>query len=291
MSEMLLIVLYAALAVAGAGLVLGLFVGLLSVLFAVPEDEKTGRIRDCLPGANCGGCGYAGCSDFAKALAAEEDTPDKCRVCDEEQSRKISEILGIKMSVQEKKVAVVFCNGSFSRRLELGHYNGVLDCRSAASIYGNGMGCQYGCMGLGSCARECSYGAIEMRGGLAVVHPELCRACGKCIDVCPRHLIRLVPASAKIHVYCNSLAEPKERLKNCKGACLSCGKCARQAPGSIQIQNHLVRVNYRRPPEESFAQTAGCPTGALQTEKIHCTLSPNCSGGKCAVKGGCDHGA
>lgn len=113
-----------------------------------------------------------------------------------------------------------------------------------------------------------------MRDGLAVVHPELCRGCGKCISVCPRKLIRLVPATAKVHVYCNSLDKPQQKRKNCTVTCLTCRKCFRLAPDSMSVQDQLVRVTYSNPPDESFVEQVKCPTGALQTEEAHRRLVP-----------------
>ena len=272
-----------------AGLVLGLLVGLAAKLFGVKTDPRIEAVLGALPGVNCGGCGYAGCADFAKALVTNGEDPAKCPVSSAEQRKNVAEALGIPMTEHERKVAVVYCSGSFSRARRNAEYNGVLDCRSAAIAGGGGgKACRFGCLGFGSCAKTCPFHAIEMQDGLAVVHPELCRGCGKCLSVCPRKLIRLVPASATVHVYCNSLDRPQQKRKLCSTPCISCRKCVKAAPGRLLAQNQLVRVNYANPPDESIIAQAGCPTGALQREVCHRHLTPCdacCEHGKGKGKG------
>ena len=274
---MLDMILLSAVIVAVTGLILGLCIALTAKKFEVPADPQVEAVQELLPGANCGGCGYAGCSDLANAIVHEGVEPTKCVALTEEQNIAISGVLGVQPNgVNEKMVAVVFCGGSVTRARRNAHYNGILDCRSAAQICsGGGKACRYGCLGFASCARACPFGAIEMRDGLAVVHPELCRGCGKCVAECPRKLIRLVPATAKIHVYCNSLDKPQEKRKNCTVTCLTCRKCVRLAPENMNVQDQLVRVNYKNPPEDpAFVEQVKCPTGALQTEESHRRLVP-----------------
>jgi len=256
--------------VAVAGVILGLLIGMAAKRFEVKTDPRIEAVRAALPGANCGGCGYAGCDDFAKALVLKNEDPTKCPVSDDEQRKAVEAALGRTVELCERFVAVVFCSGSFSHSGRSAEYNGVLDCRSAA-ITGNGGGkaCRFGCLGFGSCAKICPFNAIEMRDGLAIVHPEICKGCGKCVSICPRKLIRLVPASVKVHVYCNSLDRPQLKRRLCSMPCLSCRKCVKAAPKQMQAQNQLVRVNYNNPPDETIIVKAACPTGALQREICH----------------------
>lgn len=275
MFELTQFILVSVAIVALAGLLLGGVIAFTAKKFEVATDPRTEEVQNLLPGANCGGCGYAGCSAMADAIVTKNVEPSKCPVCSEENRAKISAILGRAASSREKKVAVVFCGGSVSRAWRNAAYNGITDCRSA-SIVGNGGGkaCRFGCIGFGSCARACPFGAIEMRDGLAVVHPEICVGCGKCAEVCPRKLVRLVPASAKVHVYCNSLDKPQQKRKNCTVPCLTCQKCVKLDPEHMQMQAQLVRVNYSDPPDVSIVANAKCPTSCLQTEEAHRHLVP-----------------
>lgn len=272
---MLEIILISAGIVAVTGLLLGGVIGFAAKKFEVFTDPRIEEVQNLLPGANCGGCGYAGCAALAEAIVLNGVESSSCPVCSPENRCAIAALLGKESSTSVKKVAVVFCGGSISRAWRNAKYNGVTDCRSA-SIVGNGGGkaCRFGCIGFGSCARACPFGAIEMRDGLAVVHPEICVGCGKCVDECPRRLVRLVPETAKVHVYCNSLDKPVMKRKNCSVPCITCRKCVKAAPDQMQIQAQLVRVNYSDPPDVSIIEKAQCPTECLQTEESHRHLVP-----------------
>lgn len=271
---MIELIIAASVAVGVVGLLLGVIIAFTAKKFAVESDPRIEIVQDLLPGANCGGCGYAGCADMAQAIVLKGADPAKCPVSTEEARRKIAEAMGITLGDTEKKVAVVFCGGSLSRAKRNSRYNGITDCRSASIVGGGDKACRFGCLGYGSCARACPFGAIEMRDGLAVVHPEICVGCGKCTEVCPRKLIRLVSAAAKVHVYCNSLDKAPQKRKNCSVPCLVCKKCIRTDEMHMLIQNQLVRVNYSNPPDVSIVEKAGCPTGCLQTEESHRHLVP-----------------
>lgn len=267
---MLVTILTAVCAAGVIGLVLGALIAFTAKKFEVETDPRIDEVQSVLPGANCGGCGYAGCADFADAIVTRGADPTLCTSCGTRELKMISHILGVEVDAKEKMVAVVYCGGSASRTVAKAQYNGVMDCRSASAVAGGGgKACRFGCIGYGSCARACPFGAIEMRDRLAVVHPELCRGCGKCLDVCPRKLIRLVPASAKAHIYCNSLEKPAVKRKYCSAACISCKKCVRTDAERFSMQDQLVRVRYNMPVTKELLEQVKCPTGALQMEEEH----------------------
>jgi len=233
-------------------------------------DERVEIVTEMLPGANCGACGYAGCADFAKAVVSGGASPDQCPVSSPDDIRKIAEYLGIKTGGKEKKVALVRCSGNIKNSVR-SLYNGVNDCRSAVLVAGGAKGCEYGCLGFGTCADACPFDAIEIRDGLAVIHPELCVGCGKCVSVCPRNLIILVPASAQVHVYCNSPEKGAAKRKVCKTACIGCRKCVKASGEEdyMEADGFLVRVNYKNPPPPELLEAAQCPTTALRDARKH----------------------
>lgn len=256
---------------AGVGLVLGIVIGIFAKLFRIETDPRIDLVVELLPGANCGGCGMAGCSDFAKAVVSGKAAPSKCPVSSSEQVSAIAKALGIEAGEAFKQKAVVVCGGDREQTLRLAGYNGVADCVSASLVAGGPKGCAYGCLGMGSCARKCPFGAIEMINGLAVVHKELCVGCGSCVAVCPRNVIKLVPADAEVHVYCNSPLKAPAKRQVCKVACIGCRKCAKAAPEKFVIEGFKAAVNYAHAPLPTLedVQAAGCPTGALLTAEEH----------------------
>ena len=262
-------VILAALALAILGLVLGMLIGYAAKKFAVQTDPRIEKITELLPGANCGGCGYAGCADYARAMVEDGVDPAGCAVVSEENFQLISQALGQNSGKRERKVAVVYCSGDNDHARRVALYNGLNDCRAAAALSGGGKGCHFGCIGLGSCARSCQFGAIELRNGLAVVHSELCKGCGKCTEVCPRKLIRLVSAETKAHIYCNSLDKGPAKRKNCTVGCLACRKCVKAAPDIFNAQGFLVRAREGAEISDELIASIKCPTGALQSVADH----------------------
>ncbi|MDD4818079.1 MAG: RnfABCDGE type electron transport complex subunit B [Victivallaceae bacterium] len=267
-------ILIAALVCGVIALVSGLVIGVASKLFAVPSDPRVDLVIGLLPGANCGGCGKAGCADFAKSVVAGENPPNKCPVSSAEQISAIAHALGIEAGSSFKQVAVVLCGGDLNQARQHTLYNGVYDCVSAAMVAGGPKSCSYGCFGMGSCARSCPFGAIEIINNLAVVHPEVCVGCGTCVATCPRHLIKLVPAEAKVHIFCSSPLKGPEKKKVCSVPCLGCRKCVKAgAEGQFTVEGVKVSVNYDTGenglPGEDVVAAAGCPTGCLMTVAKH----------------------
>lgn len=245
------------------GLVLGLVIGIAVRIFAVRTDPRIEKVEGLLPGANCGACGFAGCADFARAVTEGEAEPSDCPVNDPEGTAAISALLGLNGGVRERKVAVVRCGGGSDSTWNA-CYNGVNDCRSANLVGGGGKGCVHGCLGLGSCARACPFDAIEMRAGLAIVHPEICTGCGKCVAACPRNLIIMASRKSAVHVHCNSPEKGAQCKKVCAVSCIACRKCVKAAgEDQMSMDGMLARVNYDNPPVDP-ALADVCPTGCLK---------------------------
>ena len=257
--------LLAIISIAVICLVLGGIIGFIAKIFAVDIDSRIEATEELLPGANCGGCGYAGCTDFAKACVAGNATPDQCPVCSGSNVSKISDLLGLSAGTTEKEVAVVLCGGDNSDAKKSVKYNGVKDCKSASLVAGGDKGCDAGCLGFATCARACPFDAIEMKNGLAIIHPDLCVGCGKCVATCPRAIIKMVPAKTEVHVFCSSKEKGAAKKKVCSVSCIGCRKCVKVAEeGQMEIDGFLVSVNYKNAPSKDIIEAAKCPTGCLR---------------------------
>ena len=264
-----MLILLSAVVVGLAGLILGVLIAMTAKKFAVETDPRIDSVCGMLPGANCGGCGYAGCADLAKAIALNNVSAGQCPASSDAARCAIDQFLGRVSEAKEKMVAVVLCSGSNHIAKRVVGYNGVLDCRSASLLSGGGKGCRFGCIGFGTCSHACKFGALEVVDGLAVVHPDRCVGCGRCAEVCPRKMIKMVPASVPVHVYCNSLQKPVMKRKNCAAACIACKKCVKIDETKMSSQGTLVRVNYSNPPDAGIVAQANCPSKCLCTPEEH----------------------
>ena len=191
-------IIIAACAVGVTGLLLGLFLGFMGKKFAVEVDQKEIDVRAELPGNNCGGCGYAGCDGLAKAIANGEAPVNGCPVGGAAAAEKISAIMGVEAGEFVKKVAFVKCAGTCEKASDKYQYSGVQSCIEAMNVPGAGpKGCEFGCMGFGSCAAVCPENAISIVNGIAHIDEEACVGCGKCAETCPKAFIKLEPKSNK----------------------------------------------------------------------------------------------
>jgi len=227
------------------GLIFGCLLEYASIIFHVEKDTRIDKITECLPGANCGGCGFAGCGAYAAAVVNNGEDVAKCSVGGNKTAEKIAEIMGVKAVKTEKKIARVMCRGTCENCADKYTYYGVNDCRVASKLAGGLKECGYGCLGLGSCAEACKFGAISIVNGIAKINPELCVGCGMCAQVCPRNIIELT--SGKIIVKCRNRDKGAMANKVCKASCIGCGLCARSCPqNAITIENNLAVIDYSK---------------------------------------------
>lgn len=244
MSEWLIPILW----IGGIGAFCGAALALAAYYLNVPEDPRIEEITAELPGINCGGCGFAGCAEYAKAMVTEGTDVTLCTVCTSGAAQKIAALLGKSAATTGRKVALVHCGGCDSEAGRRFAYNGITDCAAAAATAGGDKACSYGCLGYGSCVRVCPTDAITITDGLARVDPAACISCGKCVAICPRNLITLVPEEAQIHILCSSKDKGPEVKKVCGVGCIGCTICVKLSNGGISMDGFLAKVDYTRPP-------------------------------------------
>lgn len=260
-------ILTAAGVMAGLGLVFGTILALSYRFLKVQEDPRIEEVEGMLPGSNCGACGEPGCRALAEKIVDGVVAPSKCTVSSPSGIEAIADFLGVEAGEQEKVVARLHCAGGTGRAFRVASYEGFESCRGAHLVGGGGLECTWGCLGLADCEEACTFDAIEMNAlKLPEVDPELCTACGDCVDACPRDLFSLVPVSQKLIVQCRAPLAADEARRVCQVACDACGRCAADAaPGLIRMENDLPVVDYAEAqgPAEPSA-TWRCPTGAIR---------------------------
>ncbi len=244
MSSMLIIILLAG----GTMLVLAMFMtyvlGWANQAFHVEVDPRVEKVIHALPGANCGGCGYVGCGEYAEAVVEGTCGADKCPVGGDSCAAKIAEILGLELEQSWPHRPVVHCGATGDERLKKHPYSGEQTC-TGANLVGGVQGCTYGCLGFGDCAVSCDFDAIHVNDGLATVDYHKCIGCGACENACPRHIIHMVPFKAEkmVVVACSNGDFGKEVRGVCKVGCLGCGSCARLSD-LFEVKGNIARIDY-----------------------------------------------
>lgn len=229
------------------GLIAGLVLSIAAIVFAVPVDEKQEAVRACLPGANCGACGFSGCDGYAKALADGTAEIGLCSPGGADVAEECAEILGKAAGTMEKKVALIQCAGhcdNVGTKLE---YQGVATCQAVSMMYNGDSACSFGCLGYGDCVAACPENAITICNGLATVNTEVCVGCGICAKTCPKGVIAIVPEKFNHHVLCVNKDKGAETRKVCKTGCIGCMKCQKTCEfGAITVVNNNATIDYSK---------------------------------------------
>ncbi len=258
-------ILIALAVVAGVGLLCGILLALFAKFFYVPENETAKNLRECLPGVNCGACGYKGCDDYATAMAEGKASTGLCVPGGDDTAAALAAILGVEAIDIEEQIAFVHCNGNCEATFKKANYSGFQSCAAAAGVYGGPNACLYGCMGFGDCASVCPVNAICIRDGIAHVDPTICIGCGLCRDTCPKHIITLLPQNAKNAVMCQNKDKGAEARKICSNACIACKKCEKTCPeGAISVIDNLARIDYEKCTHCGLCSEI-CPTDCLKS--------------------------
>ncbi len=232
----------------GLGIVFGLLLGYANDKFKVDVDERIPLVREALPGANCGGCGFAGCDAYAEAVVSGTVKPNKCTPGGAMAVEKISNILGVITEMNDPTAAYVKCKGTCTIAKEKYTYQGIMDCNQAVINPGGGSkACEFGCLGLGSCVKVCQFDALEIIDGVARVNEEKCTSCGACVNACPKGLIEITPVNSRVRIQCNSKNKGKEVMDTCGVGCITCGLCVKNCPEqAIIMTNNLPVIDYSK---------------------------------------------
>lgn len=236
-------ILIPVLIVAAIAALLGIALSVLSSIFAVKTDEKEAKIREALPGANCGACGYSGCDGYAAAIASGEAAPNLCAPGGKATASSLSEILGTEISVTET-AAFVGCGGTDENCVSRFNYTGLTSCAGAMMLYGGAGVCPSSCIGFGDCAAVCQNDAIVLENGVARVIQSLCSGCKECVAACPKHLISVGEKKPKAHIVCSNTEKGAVAKKSCNVSCIGCKICEKNCPEkAICVKDNLAVVS------------------------------------------------
>ena len=227
------------------GALFGAILAFASKIFHVEVDPKQAAVRECLAGANCGGCGYPGCDGYAAAVAKGEAPTNRCVAGGAETAAKVAEIMGVSGADVEKQVAFVPCSGTIGHAELRFNYTGPQDCRAAMLFGGkSNKTCTFACIGLGNCVKACPFDAIHIVDGVAKVDRDKCVGCGTCVDTCPKSIIKLLPASQRVMPACGNHDKGAKVMKMCDNGCIGCMKCQRECPSdAITVLENLAVVD------------------------------------------------
>ncbi len=237
--------LLAAVVLFGLTLIFATMLGIAKEKLKVEEDPRIPQIADALPSANCGGCGFAGCADFAKAVVEKRAACDGCPVGGSAVAARIAEILGVEVVQSFPYRPIVHCGAKTHQKKGIVPYDGVMTC-TEASVVGVTQGCTYGCLGFGDCVRSCNYDAMHMEDGLPVFNYDKCIGCGACVKTCPRGIIEQIPFKEErmLAIACSN-KEPGKLVKQvCEVGCIGCKMCQKMLADMFEVKNNLAYLKY-----------------------------------------------
>ncbi|MCF0173926.1 MAG: RnfABCDGE type electron transport complex subunit B [Bacteroidales bacterium] len=263
------VIVWTIIVIASLAVILAAMLFFISKKFKVEEDPRIDVVEKLMPGANCGGCGFAGCHAFAEAAVRAEDLESIfCPVGGVATMKNVAEALGKKAVEKAPQVAVVRCNGCKEVREKTTIYGGTAKCSVIAALYAGDTGCGYGCLGCGDCVGACEFGALSMNAqtGLPEVDEAKCTSCGKCVKACPKGVIELRnkgPRSMRVFVSCINRDKGAVARKACKNACIGCGKCAKVCThDAITVENNVAYIDFSKC-KLCKKCVSECPTGAI----------------------------
>lgn len=252
------------------GLLFAVVLHLVARKFAVKEDPRIDEVESIMPGANCGGCGFAGCRAFAENVVKAPDMKGFfCPVGGDATMQKVAAALGREAEASTPKVAVVRCNGGCDNRPRTSIYDGSSSCRVSSALYGGDTDCRYGCLGLGDCVSACKFDAIHIdpQRQIACVDEEKCTACGACAKACPKGVIELRDKgfrNRRVYVSCVNRDKGALTRKACSVGCIGCGKCVKECKfEAITVTDNVAYIDFSKCKLCRKCFDA-CPTKAIQ---------------------------
>lgn len=226
------------------GFLFAIALGIISKKFYVETSVTEEAVRNALPGANCGACGYPGCDGCAAAIAKGEAPVSACTIGGPSTTEAVAAAMGVETTASDdRQVAIVKCNGDCDSAKDKFEYAGIPDCRAQIALFGGKKECNYGCLGCGTCENVCPFDAIHVHNGVAVVDRNKCVACGKCVAACPKDIITLVPYAQKAVVLCSNQEKGKDARKKCDKACIACTLCVKTYPEGFEMKKNLSVEN------------------------------------------------
>ncbi len=238
-------ILISVLCVTGIGVLCAVILAIASKVMSIKTDERLPEIREILPGANCGACGFAGCDGYAAALIEGNVKTNLCTPGGDAAALRLSEKLGLAYEDVIEKVAYVRCGGNSRAAKDMVEYQGIQTCAAATLLHGGQKLCPSACLGFGDCAQACPYGAIRVADGLAQVISARCTGCGLCVTACPKGIIAVVPDEVRIAVACSSHQKGAAVRRACEVGCIACRRCEKECPeGAIRVVDELAVIDY-----------------------------------------------
>jgi Na+-translocating ferredoxin:NAD+ oxidoreductase subunit B len=249
------------------GLIFGVALAATARRFHVASDPVIDDVYACLPAANCGACGFPGCRSYAEAVVAQADvSPALCIPGGQAAANEIAPLTGKTAKEVTPVGAVLNCYGTTEFAKFEAEYKGVKTCEAAALVFGGAKACKHGCLGFGDCSRVCAFDAISVgKNGIAVIDPVKCTGCGKCVGVCPKHVLQLLPANHRVQVSCSTTDKGSKVRSICSVGCISCRKCVKVCPAQAVYFDGRILIDQGKcvayGPGCNEACVEGCPTG------------------------------
>lgn len=254
----------------GLGLVTASVLAVASRVFYVEEDPRVEAVLEVLPGANCGGCGYAGCEGYATAVVNDPDIPaNRCCAGGELTSIAVGELTGKTVAASEPQRSFRRCDKVSGKVLSRYAYQGVPSCAAAALLFDGSDSCSYSCLGLGDCVEMCPFDALHIENGLTHVDLAKCTGCGVCINACPRNTLELIPVRARVAVMCSTKEKLKAVMEVCEVGCINCGKCVKACPAhAISQETGRIEIDQKKclsyGPDCNEACVTACPRNIMR---------------------------